>query len=352
MRMLVATDAIVALSSRQAGELIASGWRPSADVSVLPAGEAGGAFVAAYADLAGLTISTELIDGLIVTTGVGSNTGLVQVLGSDQGTGIPFGQTSRPIGEAIAALVGRQAPPQLVVDLTGLWVHDAGAGLLAALGAVGDRPLDEGVDGLVGLSQLDLEPARARLGGTQLLGVVPTAERDQLLLGLRGITARAGRESGVQPELMLRTDAALEAFARLAAGSQATVRGAGACGGLGFGVLALGGRLSTGPALALSSPSGRAALRGLDLMVTGCSAFDFASRGGGVVSAMAEAASHSLSPCIVIAGEVLIGSREMRAMGIEAAYPVRESALDLSSGDISEEELVETARRVARSWSW
>jgi glycerate 2-kinase len=352
MRMLVATDALGALSSRQAGELIASGWRPSADVSVLPAGEAGGAFVAAYADLAGLTISTELIDGLIVTTGVGSNTGLVQVLGSDQGTGIPFGQTSRPIGEAIAALVGRQAPPQLVVDMTGLWVHDAGAGLLAALGAVGDRPLDEGVDGLVGLSQLDLEPARARLGGTQLLGVVPTAERDQLLLGLRGITARAGRESGVQPELMLRTDAALEAFARLAAGSQATVRGAGACGGLGFGVLALGGRLSTGPALALSSPSGRAALRGLDLMVTGCSAFDFASRGGGVVSAMAEAASHSLSPCIVIAGEVLIGSREMRAMGIEAAYPVRESALDLSSGDISEEELVETARRVARSWSW
>ena len=352
MRMLVATDALGALSSRQAGELIASGWRPSADVSVLPAGEAGGAFVAAYADLAGLTISTELIDGLIVTTGVGSNTGLVQVLGSDQGTGIPFVQTSRPIGEAIAALVGREAPPQLVVDLTGLWVHDAGAGLLAALGAVGDRPLDEGVDGLVGLSQLDLEQARARLGGTQLLGVVPTAERDQLLLGLRGITARAGRESGVQPELMLRTDAALEAFARLAAGSQATVRGAGACGGLGFGVLALGGRLSTGPALALSSPSGRAALRGLDLMVTGCSAFDFASRGGGVVSAMAEAASHSLSPCIVIAGEVLIGSREMRAMGIEAAYPVRESALDLSSGDISEEELVETARRVARSWSW
>ena len=42
MRMLVATDAIGALSSRQAGELIASGWRPSTDVSVLPVGEAGG----------------------------------------------------------------------------------------------------------------------------------------------------------------------------------------------------------------------------------------------------------------------------------------------------------------------
>ena len=56
----------------------------------------------------------------------------------------------------------------------------------------------EGVDGLVGLSQLDLAQARARLGETQLVGVVPAAERDQLLLGLRGITARAGRESGVR----------------------------------------------------------------------------------------------------------------------------------------------------------
>ena len=101
-------------------------------------------------------------------------------------------------------------------------------------------------------------------------------------------------------------------------------------------MLALGGALSTGPALALASPNGRAALRDLDLMVTGCSVFDFASRGGGVVAAMAEAASHSLSPCIVIAGEVLIGSREMRTMGIEAAYAVRESTLDRPSGDVRE----------------
>jgi glycerate 2-kinase len=352
MRILVASDAMGALSSRQAGEVMASGWRPSADVSVLPVGEAGGAFVAAYADLAGVTTSTELVDGRIVTSGAGANTALVRVLASDRGTELPFGQTSRPIGEAIGVLVGKEAPAQLVVDLAGLRVHDAGAGLLAALGAVGDRPLDEGVDGLVGLSQLDLAQARVRLGETQLVGVVPATERDQLLLGLRGITARVGRKAGVEPELMLRTDATLEVFARLAAGSQATVGGAGACGGLGFAVLALGGQLSTGPALALSSPAGRAALRDLDLLVTGCSAFDFASRGGGVVSAMAEAASHSLSPCIVIAGEVLIGSREMRAMGIEAAYPVRESTLDQPRIDVGEEELAATARRVARSWSW
>jgi hypothetical protein len=56
-------------------------------------------------------------------------------------------------------------------------------------------PLDRGVGELHGLSQFDLAPARALLGETELIGVVPAAERDQLLLGLRGITARAGREA-------------------------------------------------------------------------------------------------------------------------------------------------------------
>jgi len=169
---------------------------------------------------------------------------------------------------------------------------------------------------------------------------------------LRGITARAGREANADPELMLRTDATLEAFVRLADASQELVRGAGACGGLGFAVLALGGRLTTGPALALASDAGQATRHGVDLIVTGCSVFDFASRGGGVVAAMADAASASLSPCIVIAGEVLIGSREMRTMGIEAAYAVRESTSDVPAGEVSEDELAGIARRVARSWSW
>ena len=104
----------------------------------------------------------------------------------------------------------------MLVDLAGLWVHDAGAGLLAALGASADRPLDRGVAGLDGLSEVDLAPARALVGDTELIGVVPAAQLSQPLLGLRGITSLAGREANVEPERMLRTDAALEAFAQLA----------------------------------------------------------------------------------------------------------------------------------------
>jgi glycerate 2-kinase len=144
----------------------------------------------------------------------------------------------------------------------------------------------------------------------------------------------------------------LEGFARLASPTHAAAPGAGACGGLGFTVLALGGQLGTGPALTLASAAGQQGLRGVELVVTGCSVFDFASRGGGVVAAMSEAAAAALAPCVVIAGEVLIGSREMRTMGIEAAYPVRESLLDDAQGEVDDAELAMTARRVAQSWSW
>lgn len=352
MRILIAADSIGPLSSLQAGKVIASGWLPAAEVSVLPIGEAGGGFVAAYADMIGVATSSRVANGITVTTGQGPDTAVLQIHGPTRGPGIPYGRSSRPIGDVIATLLRTRAPSRILVDLTGLWVHDAGAGLLAALGATADRPLDRGVAGLDGLSELDLAPARALLGDTELVGVVPAAQIGQPLLGLRGITSHAGREAKLEPETMLRTDAALEVFARLASPTYAGAPGAGACGGIGFAVLALGGQLSTGPALTLTSTAARPGLRGVDLVVTGCSVFDFASRGGGVVAAMAEAAIAALAPCIVIAGEVLIGSREMRTMGIEAAYPVRESQHDDPQGEVSADELATAAQRVARSWSW
>jgi glycerate kinase len=351
VRIVIASDFIGALSSRRAGEVIASGWLPGAEVFILPIGDAGAGFAAAYAELADFTISSREANGVIVTTGHGADTGVVQVLGPKGGQGIPYEQSSRAIGDAVADSLRSRPLRRLIVDLAGVWVHDAGAGLLTALGATADRPLDRGVAGLDGVGEVNLARVRALLDETELVGVVPASQLSQPLLGLRGITSRAGREAGADAELMLRTDAALEAFALRASPTHAAAPGAGACGGLGFAVLALGGQLSTGPALTLASTAGQQALRSVDLVVTGCSVFDFASRGGGVVAAMAEAAAAALTPCIVIAGEVLIGSREMRTMGIEAGYAVRESLID-HPAEISEKELAATARRVARSWSW
>ena len=351
VRVLVASDTVGSLSSARAGAVIGSGWSGE-DVRVLPIGEAGAGFVTAYADLVGAELVTSVESGCLVSLARTATDAVIQVAGVESVAPLPLTATSRPIGSALARILAERRPDRLLVDLAGLRVHDAGAGLLAGLGATADRPLTHGPEPLGELSHVDLEGAAATLAGVDLVGVVPTAQIGQHLLGLRGITAQAGPAAGLETDDLLRIDAALDKFARLAAPEQAIMAGAGACGGLGFAVLALGGRLVTGPDLAFSSPAGLRAAQGVDLVLTGCTVFDFARRGGGVVSAAAERAATALSPCVLIAGEVVVGSREMRTMGIEAAYAVNTSTADAPTGEVSEDDLRRIAGRVARSWRW
>jgi glycerate kinase len=324
----------------------------------VPVGEAGAGFVTAFADQLNVQPEISAAGAYTIITAQRGQTAVLGVTGEHPHTdldeaaaaaaGLPLDASSRPLGQALAELLTGGRFHRVYLDLGGLAVHDAGAGLLAGLGATSDRPLDRGAAGLSGQSAIDLGRAVAAIDDTELIGVVPAREIGQHLLGLRGITSLRGRAAGADSESLLRIDAELERFSALVSPDSATQPGAGACGGLGFALLALGGRLTTGPAVALG-PSTRQA----DLVVTGCTVFDFATRGGGVVGAVADAAAAALSPCIVLAGEVLIGAREMRTMGIEAAYAVRESHLDRPEATlVGEADLAELARRVSRSWSW
>ena len=64
--------------------------------------------------------------------------------------------------------------------------------------------------------------------------------------------------------------------------------------------------------------------RKADLVVTGEGAFDFSSRAGKVPYGVASVAAEAIRPCVALAGQVLVGSREMRALGIESAYSLVE----------------------------
>lgn len=350
MHVLICPDRMGALTSAQAARALAIGWLGA---ELRPVGEAGQGFLEATADRWATEIRTAVWDGLPVEWSVADQGAVLRVAGPQgqpaEGSPIPYVASSLLLGRAIATLVTSHRPPRLLVDLTGLDVHDAGAGLLAGLGARADGAvLDAGVEGLTGLTSVDTDAVRALLDGIELVGVVPSTERESLLLGLRGITSRRGRAAGEDAVPLLAADAALEQLTGLVAPGAAAAPGAGACGGLGWAVLALGGRLVTGPELALSGLGRRP-----DLVVSGCSVFDFASRGGGVVAAAASVAADHLAPCVVVAGEVLIGAREMRTMGVEAAYPIRVSSLDRpTGGDLSTDEIALAASRVARSWRW
>jgi len=86
-------------------------------------------------------------------------------------------------------------------------------------------------------------------------------------------------------------------------------------------------------------------------VVTGEGAFDFSSRSGKVPYGVAKVAAEALRPCIALAGQVLIGSREMRAVGIESAYAMVDLVGEQASFADPAGSLAALAERTARTWS-
>jgi glycerate kinase len=365
MRVLVATDQIGALSSGQAGQAIATGWasaQTDSQLAVVSLGESGSGFTRAVAEQLGAEVELVSEPGgtALMSQVVGSDVAVVaaEPLEPVPPRGLDPAATSAPVGYAVAEVLRSRRPHRLYLDLGGLHCHDAGAGLLGALGATADRPLDEGYAGLAGITRLDLTAVRELVADTELIAVVSSDQVGQHLLGLRGITSLRGREVDADPADMLAADATLERLAALADPQASALPGAGAAGGAAYAIAALGGRITTGPAAAAQLVGLTATMNVAELVVTGSSAFDFGSRGGGVVQYVAQMAQHATRPCIALAGTVVIGSREMRTMGVEAAYPVRSGdPADVLSDhprglDVTAEQLTHLAARIAGSWQW
>src|SRR6478735_2839945 len=307
MRILVAPDKFAGtLTAVEAAEAVAAGWRRQAPDDEL--------------DLAPMS------DG---------GPGFVDVLHAALG------------GELLAAALDTTART-VVVGLGGSGTNDGGAGLLAALGATSDAQLDIGAVGLDGVRQVDLAPARARVADVHL---VAASDVDNPLTGLFGATKVFGPQKGLPEDLMATVDGWLEQLAVAVDRRTSLEKGAGAAGGLGFALLALGATRE--PGIGLVSDAVRLAerARAAHLVVTGEGAFDFSSRAGKVPYGVAEIAGDALRPCVALAGEVLVGAREMRALGVESAYSLvdmvgRERAFADPAGA-----LADVAERVARTWS-
>lgn len=329
MRVLVCTDRIGALSSAEAGAALGRAFvaaRPGVQVAVVPMGE-GGADLAEALAAAG--------DRAVVVSAEPAPAA---------SAAIDRAASSVGVGCALAAAL-QERPARVVLDLTRLHTHDGGAGILAALGVSADVPLDRGVGALGGLSSLDLAPARALLGGTELVGVVPAAQLGDLLLGLRGLTARRSHLGGLTDRAaMMATDGALGRLAGLLGVPDAP--GVGAAGGAALAVVALGGWLTSGPALVSQAAGLERTACVADVVVTGCDVLDAVDRGGPVVGEVAALAGRAQRPCVVVAREVGVQGRELRTFGVESAHAVG------GGPDLGAAELTDAARTLATSWTW
>jgi glycerate kinase len=364
MRVLIAPDKFAGtLTAVEAAEAIAEGWRrraPCDEVELVPMADGGPGFCdVLHASLGGdlLAVSVTGPYGDKVPAAVLVNDGTAYVE-SAQACGLhltpeaqrdPERATTRGVGEMILAAVDAGAGT-VMVGLGGSATNDGGAGLLAGLGAVADPAdaLDHGPSGLAGLREVDLGPARARVQGVRL---VAASDVDNPLLGLRGATNVFGTQKGVAEDRKPALDAVLARLASSTDEQVARAEGAGAAGGLGFSLLLLGATREPGLRVVAEAVGLAEKARRADLVITGEGAFDFSSRSGKVPYGVAEVAAEALQPCIALAGKVLVGSREMRALGVESAYSMVDLVGEEASFADPAGSLAALAERTARTWS-
>jgi glycerate kinase len=196
---------------------------------------------------------------------------------------------------------------------------------------------------------VDVEPARRRLYGVEL---VIASDVDNILYGPSGASLTFGPQKGAAAEQAAELDAALRHFARLVDWRKANQPGAGAAGGLGYALLLLGGRRMPGAQVVLDAVGALDRARRADIVLTGEGAFDWQSLHGKVVAAVARVAQQAARPCVVLAGQVMVGRRELGAVGVDAAYSAAEIAgsAEASLADPTAW-LATLAARVARTWS-
>lgn len=366
VRVVIAPDKFAGtLTAVEAAEAVATGWArhaPFDELVLVPLSDGGPGFVdtlhrALGGELLAVATTTvadwetqyDAVPAVLLHVEDTVYIESAQVVGLDvAGDSDPQRRSSFGVGVLIAHALEIGAR-RIVVGVGGTSTNDGGAGLLAALGATAKgADLDDGPAGMRGLTDVGLSDVRELLAGVE---IVVATDVDSPLAGLFGATRTFGPQKGLADEDLPWIDGVLDQLAALTDRKIALEPGAGAGGGIGFALMLLGGARRSGIDLVSEMTGLGSALTGADLAITGEGAFDVTSRTGKVPHGVASAAQERAVPCVVLAGRVDVGSREMRTLGVESAYSMSEMFGEGAALNRPADTLADLAERVARTWS-
>ena len=321
LRVVVAPNAFKgSLTAQAAAEAIARGVEAAgAEPVLLPVADGGdGTLDALVAGVGGSVMGViargplglpvrahlgQLTDGTgVVEMAQASGLGLVPVGDRD-----PMRASSVGTGELIKGALARR-PTRVLVALGGSATMDGGTGLARALGVrftdAGGKPIAEGGAGLTALAKIDVSRLDPRVKATPLIAL---ADVTNPLLGENGAAAVFGPQKGATPGDVAQLERGLARLAeRMATDLDADVAdlpGAGAAGGAGAMLAALGAQLMPGADVVLEALRFGERIAGAGLVITGEGKLDTQSLAGKAPIAVARAAAAAGVPCAAIAGE-------------------------------------------------
>lgn len=361
-RVLLAIDSFKgSVSSAQAESAVAEGVRrvwPDAEVGTLPLADGGEGTLDAVAACGGEMATCEVVGPLrdrvsarMLVDG-GRESAVIEMA---EAAGIGYSSCTEPValaattygvGELMLRAV-RTGAKTLYIGLGGSATNDGGAGMLQALGArlVDDRGCDiaPGLAGLEQVAGVDLVPAVRALDGVR---IVVLSDVENPLVGRRGALAVFGGQKGLptgDAEALHKYDSWMVGYGRLldaaiaearahrllrlpeggrTFGSVLGVPGAGAAGGLGAALLALGAELRSGVETVLDLVGFDERVRDADLVITGEGNMDEQSAAGKAPVGVARRAKRHGKPVVAVVGGRADNLSAVYEQGVDLVLPI------------------------------
>lgn len=368
-RVLLAIDSFKgSVSSAQAEAAVAEGVRrvwSDAQVATLPLADGGEGTLDAVAAFGGEIVTCEVAGPLgervpaRMLVDVERESAVIEMA---EAAGIGYSPctessalaaTTYGVGELMLRAV-RTGAKTIYIGLGGSATNDGGAGMLQALGArlVDDRGCDiaPGLAGLEHVASIDLAPALRALNGAR---VVVLSDVENPLVGRRGALAVFGGQKGLPAgdiETVHRCDSWMVGYGRLldtaivearaqgllrtpkgarTFGSVLGVPGAGAAGGLGAALLALGAELRSGVETVLDLIGFDERVRDVDLVITGEGNMDEQSAAGKAPVGVARRAKRYSKPVVAVVGGRADNLDAVYGQGVDLVLPICRKPMDL-----------------------
>ncbi len=270
----------------------------------------------------------------------------------------PLKTTSFGTGELIKDAMDKGCI-KIIIGLGGSATNDGGAGMAQALGV---RFLDEkgneigmGIGGieLLKIHSVDISGIDSKIKNVDFIAA---CDVENPLCGENGASNVYGRQKGASDEDVKILDKALTHFAQIMKNSYGLdfkyFPGAGAAGGLGYGVLCfLKAKLERGVDIVARIASLAEKMEGADLVITGEGKIDFQTAFGKTPFGVAQVAKQKNIPVIAIAGSLGEGYEKLYDKGFNGIFSIIVKPMMLQEAIDNAAVLVENAaENVVRLW--
>ncbi len=372
MNIVIAIDSFKgSLTTLQAGNAAAAGIQrvyPNAETQIFPIADGGeGTVDALVSGLHGTyrtaAVSDPLGREIFARYGILPNNTAVIEMAAASGLPLlspaernPLHTTTYGFGQLIRDAIG-QGCRNFILGIGGSATNDGGVGCLQALGFefkdLNGKQVSFGAKGLSDIVHISDENAMPELKDCTFH---VACDVKNPLCGENGCSAVFAPQKGADAEMIAKMDKDLRHFAELTKhvnpDANPDHEGAGAAGGLGFGLMSyLHATLESGIDLIIRETGLEEAIRYADLVITGEGCLDAQTAMGKAPVGIAKIAKKYGKPVIAFSGVVKDGAADCNAVGIDAFFPILRSVVTLKDAIDTEnaaKNLSDTAEQVFR----